>query len=70
MESKKAPSEELLDLLVEEDAVPRHVANVLRSRLRETWVPLGKILRQKGWLSMPQLTEVLQLQAQTPLRRE
>jgi hypothetical protein len=68
MESKKAPNEELLDLLVEEEALPRPVAEALRARLRETWVPLGKILRQKGWLSMPQLTEILQLQSQTPLR--
>ncbi len=68
MDSKKAPNEELLDLLVEEEAIPRPVAEVLRARLRETWVPLGKILRQKGWLSMPQLTEILQLQSQSPLR--
>jgi hypothetical protein len=68
MESKKAPNEELLDLLVEEGAIPRPVAEALRGRLRETWMPIGKILRQKGWLSMPQLTEILQLQSQSPLR--
>jgi hypothetical protein len=68
MDSKKAPSEELLDLLVAEGAVPRPVADALRSRLRESWMPIGKILRQKGWISMPQLTEMLQLQSHSPLR--
>ncbi|MCY2961301.1 MAG: hypothetical protein NTY35_14155 [Planctomycetota bacterium] len=66
METQKPAHEALLDLLVEEGAVDRAVAEAVRTRHRETWVPLGKILRQKGWLSMGQLVEVLQLQAGHP----
>jgi hypothetical protein len=63
MDTYKPASEELLDLLVEEGAVDHAVADSVRTRHRDTWVPLGKILRQKGFLSMGQLVEVLQLQA-------
>jgi hypothetical protein len=66
MDTYKPASEELLDLLVEEGAVDRSVADSVRNRHRDTWVPLGKILRQKGFLSMGQLVEVLQLQAKNP----
>ena len=66
METQKNPSEELLDLLVEEGAVARTVADSVRSRHRDTWVPIGKILRQRGWLSMAQLVDLLQLQSRTP----
>lgn len=66
METQKPPSEELLDLLVEEGAVASTDADSVRTRHRDTWIPLGKILRQKGWLTMGQLVEVLQLQSQHP----
>jgi len=66
MESGKAPSELLLEYLVEEGAVERIVADGMRNRLRDTWVPLGKILRQKGWLSTAQVVELLRLQAGNP----
>lgn len=66
MESQKSASEELLDLLVEERVVARATADSVRSRHRDTWVPLGKILREKGWLQMGQLVELLQLQAKNP----
>lgn len=69
MESRKPPSEELLDLLVEEGAVASADAYAVRSRHRDTWIPLGKILRQKGWLTMGQLVEVLQIQARDPGQR-
>lgn len=62
----KPASEELLDLLVEDGVVARDVADSVRARHRDTWIPLGKILRQKGSLSMGQLVEVLHLQSQTP----
>jgi len=66
MESEKNPSEELLDLLVEEGAIARTVADSVRNRLCDTWIPIGKILRQRGWLTTTQLAELLQLQANTP----
>jgi hypothetical protein len=69
METQKPPSEELLDLLVEEGAVASADADSVRTRHRDTWIPLGKILRQKGWLTMGQLVEILQLQAQYPSLR-
>jgi len=66
METQKPPSEELLDLLVEEGAVASTDADSVRTRHRDTWIPLGKILRQKGWLTMGQLVEILQVQARHP----
>ena len=69
MEREKNPSEELLELLVEEGAVARAVADSVRNRQRETWIPLGKILRQRGWLTMAQLEELLRLQSKMPMLR-
>lgn len=66
MEEHKPASEELLDVLVAEGVVVPAVADSVRSRHRDTWVPLGKILRQKGSLSMGQLVELLQLQSKNP----
>jgi len=69
METQKNPSEELLDLLVEEGAVARTVADSVRNRLRDTWIPIGKILRRRGALTTAQLEDLLQLQAATPEMR-
>ncbi len=69
METQKNPSEALLDLLVEEGVVARAVADSVRNRHRDTWVPIGKIMRQRGGLTMAQLVDLLQLQAKTPEHR-
>ncbi len=69
MESRNAPSEQLLGLLVEEGAVNRMVADSVRNRLKDSWIPLGKILRQKGWLTTAQIAELLRLQAENPSLR-
>jgi hypothetical protein len=57
---------EFLDLLIEHAVIPISTAEVLKSKTRDDWIPLGKILRRQGHLNMGQLLELLQLQAQRP----
>jgi hypothetical protein len=57
---------EFVDLLVEHAVIPTSTAEVLKSKTRDDWIPLGKILRRQGHLNMGQLLELLQLQAQHP----
>ena len=56
----------LLELLVEEGLLSRALAATLSARVRDSWIPLGKVLRQQGSLSMGQLMDLLQEQANTP----
>lgn len=56
----------LLDLLVEEGLISRAMAETLAGRVRDSWIPLGKILRQQGSLTMGQLMDLLQEQANSP----
>lgn len=62
-------ADDLLDLLVEEGLLSRPIADTLSARVRDSWVPLGKILRQQGSLTMGQLMDLLQEQASTPSLR-
>jgi hypothetical protein len=57
---------EFLDLLVEHAVIPDSTAQALKTKTRDEWIPLGKILRRQGHLNMAQLMELLQLQAQRP----
>lgn len=57
---------EFLDFLVETGVISPTLAETLKSRTRDEWIPLGKILRQQGHLTMGQLMELLQLQAREP----
>jgi hypothetical protein len=57
---------EVLDLLVEIGVISAATAWSLKSRTRDEWVPLGKVLRQQGHLTMGQLMELLQLQSREP----
>jgi hypothetical protein len=68
---QRAPqsAHELLDLFVEEGLVSRAMAETLHARVRDSWIPLGKILRQQGALTMAQLMDLLQEQANAPGRR-
>lgn len=66
MHSKPHPADELLDLLVGESLLSRAMADTLAGRVRDSWIPLGKILRQQGSLSMGQLMDLLQEQANAP----
>ncbi len=56
----------LLGLLVDEGLLSRTLAETLSARVRDSWVPLGKILRQQGSLTMGQLMDLLQEQANAP----
>jgi hypothetical protein len=57
---------EFLDFLVESGVIAAADSEALKSRTRDEWIPLGKILRQQGHLTMGQLMELLQLQAREP----
>jgi hypothetical protein len=59
----------LLELLVEEGLLRRDLAETLSARVRDSWIPLGKILRQQGSLTMGQLMDLLQEQANSPSLR-
>ena len=69
MERALQSADALLDLLVAEGLISRAVAEPLALRVRDSWIPLGKILRQQGSLTMGQLMDLLQEQANTPRLR-
>src|SRR4051794_20124329 len=60
---------EVLDLLTETGLITSATAESLKSRTRDEWIPLGKILRQQGHITMGHLMELLQLQAREPESR-
>lgn len=68
MNGEKVDCDALLDVLVADEVVSRADADLVRARLRDAWIPLGKILRQHGKLSMSQLLDALQAQQETPGR--
>jgi len=41
-------------------------ADRVRARVRDAWIPIGKILRQRGHLTMGQLMDLLQMQTAEP----
>jgi hypothetical protein len=57
---------DFLDFLVEVEVISPSLSETMKSRTRDEWIPLGKILRQQGHLTMGQLMELLQLQAREP----
>jgi hypothetical protein len=69
MQPSHSASEALLDMLVEEGLLSRTMAEALAARVRDSWIPLGKILRQQGTLTMAQLMDLLQEQANAPSMR-
>jgi len=56
----------LLDMLVEEQILSASVAAGIRGRVQEAWVPIGKILRQRGHLTMAEMMHLLELQTAEP----
>ena len=66
MDPRQQPVEDVLDLLVEDALLSRAMADALVVRARDSWIPLGKILRQQGAISMGQLMDLLQEQANEP----
>lgn len=69
MQQAPQPALGLLDLLLEEGLLSRAVAETLSARVRDSWIPLGKVLRQQGSLTMGQLMDLLQEQANAPSQR-
>jgi hypothetical protein len=56
----------LLDMLVGEGLISSSAAIGIRNRIRESWIPLGEVLRQQGNLSTAQLMDLVQMQACEP----
>lgn len=69
MEERTQPADELLSLLVDDALISRAQAETLAARVRDGWIPLGKILRQQGSITMGQLMDLLQEQASSPHSR-
>jgi len=63
--SRKLPPG-LLDMLVDEQILSIAAATNIRSRVEEAWVPIGKILRQRGHLTMAEMMHLLELQTAEP----
>lgn len=61
-----ALSAELLELLIREHVIAESTAEDVKHRLQSDAIPIGKILRQRGYLTMKQLIELLQLQGDRP----
>jgi hypothetical protein len=69
MDPVHGPREELLQHLIGDGILSASEADDLRTRLRTSWIPIGKILRQRGLLSMEQLVDLLRAQELQPTRR-
>jgi hypothetical protein len=62
-------SSDVLDMLVLEGLTSPSTAWKLRSKVQESWLPIGRILRQRGHLTMDQMTRLLVMQtSETNLR--
>lgn len=62
----QAISVELLELLIHERVIAPSTAEEVKQRLQSNSIPIGKILRQKGYMSIKQLMELVQLQSERP----
>jgi hypothetical protein len=59
-------SSDVLDMLVLEGLTSPSTAWKLRSKVQESWLPIGRILRQRGRLTMDQMTRLLVMQTSEP----
>jgi hypothetical protein len=67
MSSNRASTpDELVGLLLNEGVIDSTTAEATLERLRDSWIPLGRILRQHNKLSMSHLMQLLQLQSGEP----
>jgi hypothetical protein len=57
---------ELLDQLVADGVIAHPRVETIKKRLHAEWTPIGKVLRQRGHLTMRQLVNLLQLQDANP----
>jgi len=53
-------------MLVLEGLISVSAAAKIREKVRESWMPIGKILRQRGHLSMDQMMRLLEMQSSEP----
>ena len=59
-------STQLLDMLVDDQLIDRDTRERILARTRDQWVPFGKILKQRGRLTMTQLMSLLEQQNESP----
>jgi hypothetical protein len=57
---------DVLDMLVLEGLTSPSTAWKIRTQVQESWLPIGKILRQRGRITMDQMTRLLVLQTSEP----
>ncbi len=57
---------DVLDMLVLDGLTSPSTAWKLRTKVQESWLPIGRILRQRGRLTMDQVTRLLVLQTAEP----
>src|SRR6185436_8632729 len=69
MEHQPIVSQRLLELLVQEGILDSSNTHSLEERTHAGWIPLGRILREQGKLTMAQLMDLLQIQAAEPHTR-
>jgi xanthosine utilization system XapX-like protein len=56
----------LLDMLVGEGLISKSTAIQIMNRVRESWIPIGEVLRGQGHLTTGELMDLVQLQAAEP----
>lgn len=66
MSMPHTPPQGLLDLLVTQQVITPASAEKVKTRVRDAWLPVGKILRQRGHLTMGELMDLLQMQTAEP----
>ena len=66
MEPSRTTSSDLYTILVEEGVLTTEAAAALRQRAADSWVPLGKLLRQRSLITMTQLLDLLDAKSREP----
>ena len=56
----------LLDMLVGDGLISTSTALGIWNRVRDSWMPIGEVLRQQGRISTNQLMDLVQMQAAEP----
>lgn len=69
MDLSRPNSSDLYTILVEEGVLTRDAAAELRQRVTDSWVPLGKLLRQRSLITMTQLLDLLDVKSREPSAR-
>jgi len=56
----------LLDMLVGDGLITSSDAIGIQNQIRDSWLPIGEVLRQQGTISTAQLMDLVQMQACEP----